>query len=137
MKINVSLYEAKLITIIDEFLNEKIDINTFCRDLSGLWIAFRDENDKIKESWERRYDVELKKDFIQGKITADEFRERYSKLCRLTESEDFTSVINPIHGLCGFYNPIPEEEGEVDEAQFRAEVKNIFENSKLIELRQK
>jgi hypothetical protein len=131
MSINISLYKIRLITVIDEFLNEKIDIDTFCRDLSRLWIAFSDENLKIKESWDRRYDVELQKEFVQGKITANEFRERYNKLCRLTEFEDFTNTINPIHGLCDFYNPIPETEWEVNEAQFRAEVKNIFENSKL------
>jgi hypothetical protein len=110
MSINVSLYEASLITMIDDFLSEKIDIDTFCCDLTGLWIAFRDEHSKIRESWDHRYDVEVQEDFLQGRIIADEFRKKYNELFNLTEFEDFTKTIDPLHSLCSCYDPIPESE---------------------------
>jgi heme oxygenase len=131
MNIDISFYEANMATMVNDFLNKKVDEDTFCSNFIGLWIAQRDESSKIRDSWDRRYDIEVQEDFLQGKITVDEFRKKYNELFNLTELKNFNETMDRLHGICMCYEPVPESEWEVDEVQFRAEVKSIFENYKL------
>jgi hypothetical protein len=131
MNIDISFYEVSMVTMVNNFLDKKVDEDTFCSNFIGLWIALRDESSKIRDSWDRQYDIEVQEDFIQGKITVDEFRKKYSDLFNLTKFKDFHETMDLLHGMCMCYAPVPESEWEVDEVQFRAEVKSIFKNYKL------
>ena len=126
MSINIALHEERFTTIVSNFLSGRSNIDIFCSKLTKIWITYRDERLKIEESWDRPYDKELISNYLQGKLTSQEFEKNYSKLWGLTESKNFDDAINSIHSLCSCYDPNPQGEWDVDEITFRSEVTNIF-----------
>lgn len=130
MSINISIYESGFGLIITKFLNHEISPDLFISEFTELWMTFRDDQMKIKESWDRPYDQELISERIQGKLTSEEFSEKYLELWGITEFKDFDKMINYIHSLFSSYAPEPESEWQVNEDNLRAQVTNIFQEYK-------
>jgi hypothetical protein len=114
MLTNVELHDKSFIDTIELFLDCQIDPDEFCDRFVKLWIISRDEHHKIKETWDRPYDRELVFAKLEGKITSEEFSEKYLALWEMEERMDFYNMINSIHSLCMSYSDEPEVEWKVD-----------------------
>jgi hypothetical protein len=112
--------------LISHFINHEMNGENFCDEYVSLWIRDRDEAYAIKNNWPEPYDQILSEAFIKGQITKDEFALQYKKLFPTNETDEFRFMVDSIHTTCLLFDPQPVCDWELDEVQFRAEVKETF-----------
>ncbi len=131
MKFDITKFEPRFKSIIQQFLAGKISAEQFGLDFTTLWMSFRDEQLKIKETWDRRYDIELIERLQKGELTWEEYRQKSRQFMGTTEVIEFIQMVDAIHSACSAFNPIPGEPispWEITQEQLRAEVQELFTN---------
>ncbi|MFB8794879.1 MAG: hypothetical protein U7126_11820 [Microcoleus sp.] len=130
MKFDITKFESKFETIVQQFLGGEMSAEQFSSDFTTLWMSFRDEQYKIKDTWDKRYDLELLEHLQKGELTSEEFTQKSRELMGTTEIFEFINMVDAIHSACHVFNPFPGPifEGEITEEQLRAEVQALITN---------
>ena len=69
--------ENRYLELIRQFLDSKVDGETFCEKFSSLWRVDRDEEWSKVETWTERYDLQLTEAYNCGDISGDEFQQKW------------------------------------------------------------
>ena len=130
MKFDITKFESQFETIVQQFLGGEMSAEQFSSDFTTLWMSFRDEQYKIKDTWDKRYDLELLERLQKGELTSEEFTQESRELMGTTEIFEFINMVDAIHSACHVFNPFPGPifEGEITEEQLRAEVQALITN---------
>jgi ribosomal protein L16 Arg81 hydroxylase len=122
MNFDISRFEPKFLSIIHEFLEQTISVESFCSKFTDLWMKFRDDHQQIKKTWNEPLDQLLIEARLRGELSPEEFQKQFRELWKLNEIEDLSEMIDPIHSACSAFNPYPDNEWEINEETLRAEV---------------
>ncbi len=114
--------EKQYLEIIHQLLNAEVDGETFCREFSSLWKADRDEEYAKRDAWAERYDLQLVDAHGRGEISSEEFERKWVELFGYAEYKDLVEMLDRIFTACDVFDPEPERELEIDEAQLKNEV---------------
>lgn len=102
MKINIATIEPQFLSIIKRFLAHEISVYEFCSSFTEQWIKFRDEQLKIKQTWDEPYDQKLLEARLRGELTPanlDYLRARYydSNPGRLISKDAYLGYLNDLY----------------------------------------
>jgi hypothetical protein len=128
VKNNMAIIEEQFQLLIKKFLTHEVSVEKFCSNFTNLWIQHRNEQEKIKQAWNEPYDQQLIEAHLRGELSTEEFGRLYSDLWGLPEKMYLYELIDSIHSACSTFNPSPEQEWEINEAQLRLEVQTLIEN---------
>lgn len=130
MKFDITKFEPQFESIIQQFLGGKILAEQFSDDFTTLWMNFRDEQDKLKDTWDKRYDLELIERFQKGELTGEQYTQKSRELMGTTDIFEFINMVDAIHSACHVFNPFPGPrlEWEITEEQLKAEVQSLIAN---------
>ncbi|MGL6196578.1 MAG: hypothetical protein ACRC2T_17325, partial [Thermoguttaceae bacterium] len=104
--------QAVYMQMMSEFCDGMIRPMEFVDKYFALWHKDIDEDYKITQSWDRRYDIDLQEQFKRGEINGEEFSKKYRELHGYTELEwEIQSYIGRTFTACDCYwEDIPDEE---------------------------
>ncbi len=108
--------------LMERFLYHKQTAADFCDQFTRLWVENRDRTLAKKATWSQPYDEMLLAAFQRGEISAEEFQSEYAKLWGYADDIEFQTMINALHSACMCWDPSPELDWEIDDAQLRQEV---------------
>ena len=114
--------EKQYLELIRQFLNSKVDGETFCTKFSSLWRVDRDEEWSKVETWSERHDLQLTEAFNRGDITGEEFQQKWRELFGSESYADLASMTDRIFTACDVFQVEPDTEYEIDETELRREV---------------
>lgn len=114
--------EKLYLELIRQFLDYKVDVETFCERFRSLWKADRDEEWSKRDAWSERYDIQLTEAYNRGDITGEEFQQKWRELFDSESYENLSAMIDRIFTACDVYQVEPEAEYEIDELELRREV---------------
>ena len=130
MKRDFRKFEPKFENLIQQFLKTEITAEQFGSDFTILWMNYRDEELKIEETWDKRYDLEILEQLQKGALTKEEYSQKFQELYGFSNEEykNFCDMVDAMHSACSVYNPLrsPMFKWEITEEQFRAEVQELF-----------
>ena len=130
MKFDITKFEPQFETIVQQFLGDEISAEQFSSDFTTLWMNFRDEQDKLKDTWDKRYDLELIERFQKSELTGEQYTQKSREIMGTTDIFEFINMVDAIHSACHVFNPFPGPrlEWEITEEQLKAEVQALIAN---------
>ena len=114
--------ESRYLTLIHQFLNSEVDVEAFQREFFFMWKADRDEEYAKRDTWPERYDLQLVDAHSRGEITSEEFEIKWVELFGYAEYRDLREMLDRVFTACDVFDPKPESEFDINEAQLRTEV---------------
>lgn len=109
--------------LIESFLGKEVDADTFVSHYFSIWRRERKLEDDARDSWARRFDLELIEQLKSNAISEEEFSKRWATLFGLTGKR---AIIEEMKGAiftaCDVYSPAPTKEFELDAEKLRNEV---------------
>jgi hypothetical protein len=118
--------KLQLAVLIKNFSKHEISADTFCSEITRLWISYRDFQEDIKKTWEEPYDKKLIEARLQGSLSPEEFSKEYRKLWGIVQEDTFYTLLNSAHSLCSIFSNSPLCEWEINENDFRQELDKII-----------
>jgi len=73
-------HKDEIIALMRDYLNGKIDVLVFGRRISDYRREAIEEEDRIREGWPRRFDLDLIDQYTKGKITREQYSEKQQEL---------------------------------------------------------
>jgi hypothetical protein len=120
--------KEKYLALMQGFISGIISVEDFEHQYEELWHRDRDDEWKVVESWNKRYDIELEESYSKGEISADEFRARWNKLFQ-SESEKkqkLSNIVDQVHSSLDVYAAEPDLEWEIGETELRREIEECI-----------
>ena len=114
--------EKHYLELIRQLLDKEIDGETFCSKFEPSWMADRNEEYAISDTWPERYDLQLIESYRQGAISSEEFERKWVELWGYGGYRNLVEMLGCIFTACDVFFPVPEREYEIDESQLRIEV---------------
>ncbi len=121
---NINIYQE----LLRDFLAETISTSDFALQFMELWKHDRDEEDRVRHSWDRPYDQELIQQRTSRALTADEFSEQWYRLWGISEQgRVLRGVLNREFTACDVFNEDDERAVyELGEMELRREVRTLL-----------
>ena len=129
---NAFIHEPYL-RLMKKFLRHNQSAADFCDQFTKLWIEKRDDTLAKKANWSQPYDELLLDAFQRGEMSMDEFQKEHAKLWGYADDIEFQTMIDALHSACMCWDPAPEFDWEIDEAQLRQEVKDALASYQRLE----
>lgn len=117
-----AMIRKPFLRLMEQFLHHKQAAADFCDQFTKLWVEKRDDTLAKKASWSQPYDEMLLAAFQGGETSVDEFQREHAKLWGYADDIEFQTMIDALHSACMCWDPSPELDWEIDEAQLRQEV---------------
>ena len=112
------------------FLNGEMPAKRFCTFYTKVWREYVSEALSQRALWPEPYDQRLLAQLQSGEIDNEEFGRQWAVLWGYAGREEYVNAINALHSACDCYCEIPISEVEIDEAQLRREVQEVWEKYK-------
>lgn len=116
--------QEPFLSLIQDFLERRIQAQSFCTRYIKLWANERDATDMKKAGWPLPYDEMLTSAWQRGEIDDVQFRERTAELWGY--DPHLQDALDALHSACDCWRLSPETEWEIDEAQLRHKVEDAF-----------
>ena len=118
----------KIRSLILEFLSFEIPEDPFVARFMRLWKKERDAQWSIKSTWnEPLLDKQLQAEFLDKRISPDEFTRRWNELWGFTGNDvEFHDMIDTIFSACDDYRPDRGSDSEFEKDKLRASVTEAF-----------
>jgi len=72
--------KSEYLLLMEKYLRGDIDASSLNAQFLPLWRQDRDDEEMVRRSWPRRYDIELEQMLKNGTIPAEEYEQRYRDL---------------------------------------------------------
>lgn len=79
--------KSDYLLLMERYLRGEIDAKSLNEQFLPLWRQDRDDEDMLRRSWPRRYDIELQHMLANGEISREEFGRRFRDLCQYSPAD--------------------------------------------------
>ncbi len=123
-------HKYQYLSIMHQFLNNTLSPQAFESMYFAMWRQDRDEEWKIIEQWDRRYDLELHEEFASGKISETEFNRGWNTLFKSqsTKKRTYINVLNSVFTAIDVYVEAPHEPWQIDQTELMRVVQQAIED---------
>jgi hypothetical protein len=123
---NYSEKEEQYMNLVQLFLKAEITPETFRDKFFNLRREDGKANDAKMESWPERYDLRLIEQMQHGKITKEEFSQKWAELWGYKDYVHFEEMLDQIFTSCDCYAPAPSLAWDIDGEQLSDEIKRLY-----------
>jgi hypothetical protein len=112
-------HKGRYLSLMRQFLDTTISPYVFGKRYLELWREDADEDWRIIEQWDKRYDIELQEAFAQGRISQTEFTRAWNTLfnSQSPKKQAYINMLNEVFSAIDVDAEIPRQPWQINRAE--------------------